>query len=219
MKPTAHISIIVSNLIIKNFGYTSRQTLILSTPGGAFNSVTTLLCGIYSDRKNERMLPIIFALIPTILGSALLIAFNDSGKKGVLLFGVYLVGTLGGSISTVYAYNASNTSGHTKKSTINAMTFASYSVGNIIGSENFQPKDAPNYIPAKTAIMILLTVQLFVCLVIRFMNKRLNRVKRAKIEEQKAQKGWSDADLERERDRHAFADLTDKENIYFVYTT
>ena len=58
----------VSNLIIKSFGYTyvlptaffdalfitthrSKQTLILSTPGGAVASLTTLACGWYSDHK------------------------------------------------------------------------------------------------------------------------------------------------------------------------
>ncbi|TFK32256.1 MFS general substrate transporter [Crucibulum laeve] len=195
-----------SNLIIKSFGYTSKQTLILSTPGGAVASITTLLCGRYADKKNERMLPIIFALVPTIIGS------GDSSS------GVYLIGTLGGSISTVYAYNASNTSGHTKKSTMNAMTLASYSVGNIIGTEIFQPKDAPDYIPGKVAIMVLLTVQLFVCLILRWINLSLNKRKQEKIQELRLQHQWSDLDVQKERERHAFIDLTDKENLYFVYT-
>ena len=34
---------------------------------------------------------------------------------GVLLFAVYLVGTFGSALSIIYAWNASNTSGHTKK--------------------------------------------------------------------------------------------------------
>lgn len=33
------------------------------------------------------MLPIVFALVPTIVGSAMLIGLNESGKKGALLFG------------------------------------------------------------------------------------------------------------------------------------
>lgn len=37
--------------------------------------------------KGERMLPIVFALIPTIIGSALLIGLVNSGSKGALLFG------------------------------------------------------------------------------------------------------------------------------------
>ncbi|KAK7056450.1 hypothetical protein VNI00_003005 [Paramarasmius palmivorus] len=207
-----------SNLIIKSFGYTTKQTLILSTPGGAVAAITVLLCGWYSDRKAERMVPIVFALIPTIVGSAMLIGLNDSGNKGALLFAIYLIGTFGSALSTVYAYNASNTGGHTKKSTINAMTLVSFSIGNIVGTEIFLPKDAPAYIPGKIAIMTLLTVQLFVCFILRWINLHLNKKKQAQIEELKARKGWSDLDVQKERERHAFQDLTDRQNIYFVYT-
>lgn len=39
-------------------------------------------------RQNERMIPIVFALVPTIVGSAMLIGLNGkSGEKGALLFG------------------------------------------------------------------------------------------------------------------------------------
>ncbi|OCH93599.1 MFS general substrate transporter [Obba rivulosa] len=208
-----------SNIIIKSFGYTSRQTLILSTPGGVVACITTLLCGWYSDRKNERMIPIVFALVPTIVGSAMLIGLNGkAGEKGALLFATYLIGTFGSALSTVYAYNASNTSGHTKKNTINAITLVSFALGNIIGTEIFQPKDAPAYIPGKIAIMVLLIVQLFVSFLLRWINLRLNVKKRAVLEEERARRGWTDADVQKERERHAFLDLTDKQNPFFIYT-
>ncbi|KAI0269278.1 MFS general substrate transporter [Gloeopeniophorella convolvens] len=208
-----------SNLIIKSFGYTSRQTLILSTPGGAVAAVMTLFCGWYSDRKGERMVPIVIAIVPTIVGTAMLIGLNDSGKKGALLFATYLIGTFGSALSTVYAYNASNTSGHTKKVTVNAMTLATFSVGNIIGTEIFLPKDAPDYIPGKIAIMTLLTSQLFICFLLRWINHRLNKKKQQRLEEEKQRHNWTDADVQKERERHAFLDLTDKQNPYFVYTS
>jgi len=207
-----------SNIVIKSFGYTSKQTLILSTPGGAVAAITTLFCGWYSDKKGERQLPVIIALVPTILGTALLIGLNNTSKKGGLLFGVYLIGTFGSALSTIYAYNASNTSGHTKKSTVNSLTLVSFAVGNIIGTQIFQPSDAPEYIPGKIAIMVLLTAQLILSVLIRWINLRLNVKKRAKLAEIKQQNGWSDADVQREREKHAFSDLTDKQNMYFIYT-
>jgi len=208
-----------SNIIIKSFGYTSKQTLILSTPAGAVAAITTLSCGWYSDKKGERMLPIVFALVPTIVGSAILIGLNTDGSKGALLFAAYLIGTFGSALSTIYAYNASNTSGHTKKSTINAMTLVSFAVGNIIGTQIFQPADAPAYIPGKIAIMVLLTVQLGISFLLRWINVRLNLKRKAHLADVQARNGWSDADVQRERDKCAFLDLTDKQNIYFVYTT
>lgn len=50
------------------------------------------------------------------------------------------------------------------------------------------------------------------------MNIHLNRKKRRVLEEEKARRGWTDEDIEKERQRHAFFDLTDKQNMFFVYT-
>ena len=91
------------------------------------------------------------------------------------------------------------------------MTLVSFSVGNIIGTEIFQPKDAPGYIPGKIAIMVLLSALLVLAFLIRGINLRMNIKKQKQIAELKARNGWSDADIQRERDRHAFADMTDKE--------
>jgi len=91
------------------------------------------------------------------------------------------------------------------------MTLVTFSVGNIIGTEIFQPKDAPGYIPGKIAIMVLMIVQLGVSFLLRWINIRLNRRKAKELAELRAQHGWSDADVQRERERHAFADLTDKQ--------
>ncbi|KAE9410394.1 MFS general substrate transporter [Gymnopus androsaceus JB14] len=202
-------TILISNIIIKSFGYTTRQTLILSTPAGLVAAAMTIFCGWYSDKKNSRMTPIVIALVPTIAGTALIIGLNGSDKKGALLFGTYLIGTFGSALATIYAYNASNTSGHTKKSTLNAMTLLTFSVGNIIGTEIFQPKDAPGYIPGKVAIMVLLIIQLLLSYVLKWINLRLNKKKVAQIAELKRSKGWTDADVQKERERHAFMDLTD----------
>lgn len=69
------------------------------------------------------------------------------------------------------------------QNTVNALTLTFFGAGNMIGAEIFQPKDAPAYIPAKTASMILITLQLFVTLWVRWINLRLNAQKRATLEE------------------------------------
>lgn len=130
----------------------------------------------------------------------------------------------------MYAYNASNTSGHTKKAchsfelvvaplvhnadpqnTINAITLVMFSLGNVIGTEIFQPKDAPAYIPGKISIMVLLTVQLFISFLLRWINLRFNVKKKTHLEKEKAKRGWTGEDVQKERERHAFLDLTDKQ--------
>jgi len=79
------------------------------------------------------------------------------------------------------------------------------------GTEIFQPKDAPGYVPGKIAILVLITVQIFICFLLRWINLRLNRKKREALEAAKARHGWSDEDVERERQKHAFLDMTDKQ--------
>jgi hypothetical protein len=75
----------------------------------------------------------------------------------------------------------------------------------------FQPKDAPAYIPGKVAIMVLLSVQLVLSFVLRGINIRLNLQKAAALQAEKEKRGWTDEDLQREREAHAFRDLTDKQ--------
>ena len=94
---------------------------------------------------------------------------------------------------------------------MNAMTLAAFCIGNIVGAETFLPKDAPNYIPGKTAILILLCVSLFLCFGIRWANIRLNKKKRELIRQMKERNHWTDEDIEKERQHHAFLDMTDKE--------
>lgn len=127
-----------------------------------------------------------------------------------ILTGIYLTGTYGSALAAIYSYNASNTSGHTKKSTVNAMTLFSFSAGNIIGTEIFLAKDAPDYIPGKIAILVLLSGSLVIALTIRAINLRMNTRREEALVALQAQNGWTDADMQRERERHAFADLTDK---------
>ena len=99
------------------------------------------------------------------------------------------------------------------QNTINSMTMVSFGVGNIIGTEIFQPKDAPAYIPGKIAILVLLTAQIFVCYLLRWINIRMNKNKQAALEEMKSRNGWTEEDVRRERERHAFMDLTDRQYV------
>lgn len=93
------------------------------------------------------------------------------------------------------------------------MTLAAFCVGNVVGTETFLPKDAPDYLPGKISILVLLSTQFFVCLIMRLINQHMNRQKTKIIEGLKVENGWSDEDVERERQKHAFLDLTDKEYV------
>ena len=96
--------------------------------------------------------------------------------------------------------------------TANAMTLVSFATGNILGTQTFQSSQAPGYIGGKIAIITTLGLLGFVLVALRLMNDRLNRINRQKL----AEMGQEEKDSLREK--MAFADRTDRANVFFVYT-
>ncbi|KAK5696960.1 hypothetical protein LTR17_024155 [Elasticomyces elasticus] len=80
----------------------------------------------------------------------------------------------------------------------------SFCVGNVIGPETFQAKDAPQYIPAKITIVAVLSaaVVLVIALDLLF------------IRENKARERTGEVDMPT---NFEFMDLTDKQNRNFRY--
>ena len=80
------------------------------------------------------------------------------------------------------AWNASNLAGHTKKVTANALILVAFSLGNILGTQTFQEKQAPAYSSGKIAIMACLSAEVFVTFVLGFCNDQLNKKNRGTLE-------------------------------------
>lgn len=133
-------------------------------------------------------------------------------NKAGLLAASFLTGTFGAAFMLLLAWNASNIAGHTKKVTINALTLISFAVGNILGTQTFQAKQAPGYISGKISIIATLGALCFVILVLRWYNDMLNKKNRRALE------GMSEGEKEELKEKMAFADQTDRRNVFFVYT-
>lgn len=212
--------------IIKNFGYTSKETALLSVPSGVIGGISVLSATYMAGRFNMRG-PIIIAylLLGGVVGGCLL-AFTDNDQKGAKLAGNYLTNVIGASLPLLYSYSGANYSGHTKKVTMNAVLLISFcksqpipqwdallrqrmlteccpGLGNIIGPLTFRGKDAPDYIPAKIAIVV--TTAFACCTTALLMtyytyeNRRRDNLMSG-IEHQ---------------ENSEFLDLTDKENLEF----
>ena len=110
------------------------------------------------------------------------------------------------------AYNASNFAGHSKKVTANALTLVCFAIGNILGTQTFQAKQAPGYIGGKISIIVTLGLLCFVIMILRWMNMRLNKKNEATLA------GMSEEEKESLSEKMAFADRSDHENPFFVYT-
>lgn len=157
----------------------------------------------------------LLCILPTILGAGLMIGLDPNGvpkNKAGLLAASFLTGTFGAAFMLLLAWNASNIAGHTKKVTINALTLISFAVGNILGTQTFQAKQAPGYISGKISIIATLGALCFVILVLRWYNDMLNKKNRRALE------GMSEGEKEELKEKMAFADQTDRRNVFFVYT-
>jgi H+/gluconate symporter-like permease len=129
-----------------------------------------------------------------------------SNKAGVLI-GIYFVNAIVATLPILYQWTMANCAGHTKRAFASALVAGSFSVGNIIGPQTFQARDAPGYRPAKIIVLAtqaaaaVVTVILF--LYYRWENRRRDQrqgpVNEALVDELK----W--------------AGLTDKENPCFRY--
>lgn len=204
-----------SSILLTTFGYTSQQALILNTPSGAIGAMCVLLVGYLSDKWRDRSVVMLICILPTILGAGLMIGLDPDGvpkNKAGLLAASFLTGTFGAAFMLLLAWNASNIAGHSKKVTANALTLIAFCVGNILGTQTFQAKQAPGYISGKISIIATLSALCFVVVVMRVWNDWLNR---------KNQRALAEMDEEVKRvlrDKMAYADQTDRSNVFFVYT-
>jgi hypothetical protein len=106
-----------------------------------------------------------------------------------------------------------NTAGSTKRTTVNAIFFISYCVGNIIGPFAFKASEAPRYPSGIIAIMVAYCVEIVVLALFALYLASLNRQK---------DKEWAKMSVQEASDEEkalmGFKDLTDRENPLFRYT-
>lgn len=161
---------------IVSFGYTPEESLLYGTPGGAVEVVALMFCGWLGDRLGQRILVSMSGLTLALLGMILIVALpldNNSGR----LAGYYLTQASPTPFVALLSLIATNVAGYTKKTTVAALFLISYCVGNIIGPQTFQPKDAPRYVPAEITIIACWAVCLLDLVFIWWWCKRMNKEK------------------------------------------
>lgn len=137
-------------------------------------------------------------------------SFLPVTNRSGCLAGIYLTNAVVAPLPVLYAWTAANFSGATKRAFAAAVVSGSFSIGNIIGPQTFQARDAPGYRPAKLAVMgtqagcAVVTITLF--LYYRWENQRRDNRRGAVKEDESAfmtQEVW--------------ATMTDRENQRFRY--
>lgn len=129
--------------------------------------------------------------------------------KGGVLSGVWLVNTTVATLPMIYQWLSANVAGHTKRPFAMALLAGSFNVGNIIGPQTFQARDAPQYIPAKVTVFATLAAGA-VCAPLLKLYYQWENCRRDKRDEQQVDIAVDTTDQD-------WQNLTDKENRGFRY--
>jgi ACS family allantoate permease-like MFS transporter len=101
-----------------------------------------------------------------------------------------------------------NTAGHSKKTTVNAMDYIAYGVGNIIGPQTFVANQAPQYTGAIVAMLLCYALSMLLALGYGLACRYENAQREKSAMEDNATEHVAD-----------FLDLTDIQNPSFRYIT
>lgn len=196
-----------SATLIRNLGFTPRRAALMNMPSGAVSIFFTLFVGYGVRKQSHRWAFVIASIIPGILAGGLMSFLPSSNRSGILA-GIYLVNAVVAPLAIFYAYVAANFGGSTKRAFAAAVISGSFSVGNIIGPQTFQARDAPEYRPAKIAVLATQSgcaLTVFVLFLYYFwMNKKRRSNAVANEDEYLNPEVW--------------ASMTDKENKRFRYS-
>lgn len=111
---------------IKGFGFTSKETALLSIPSGAIACICTIGGSWLAGHFNIRGPFIIILLSFGFLGSSLMAFLPDDGYVAGKMVGNYAANFVGSSLPLMYSYAGANYAGHTKKVTMNALVLISF---------------------------------------------------------------------------------------------
>jgi len=137
-------------------------------------------------------------------------SFLPSSNKAGTLAGVYLVNAVTAVQPVFYQWTAANTGGATKRAFAAALVGGSFSIGNIIGPQTFQARDAPQYRPAKIAVLATqascICTTILLVLYYTWQNRTRGR-----------NHGAGEATEGEYLSKEAWLDMTDRENRRFKY--
>ncbi|KAI0796497.1 MFS general substrate transporter [Abortiporus biennis] len=201
-----------SNIILTAFGFTQLQTYLLAIAQGAI-IMSFLFSGAYlSKRYNNKLLLAFIYTLPNIAGTIVFLTVPTTAHTKVgLLIAFYCTQGFGAVAVLNLALMSGNVAGRTKQVIASSLVFIAWAVGNAVGPQVFRSNDAPRYIKAFIAHMVVYGIQLAVIVALRLRLMRLNVLKRRAQGLRESEASGQDSN-ERISHKHAFDDLTDQEN-------
>ncbi|KAH8898870.1 MFS general substrate transporter [Thozetella sp. PMI_491] len=193
-------------IIINGFGFSTFNSLLLLMPCGFWSGSCTLtmtyLCYKFTHRGIRAYLFIIAQMIAVV--ACILLVTVPSTNKGVGLFAVFILPSVGASYGVLMGVQVANTAGYTKKSVASAGLFIGYCFGNFIGPLVYRPQDSPRYVVGFSVVIVTSFISCVLMYVYRVVCARENK----KRDTAGILEGFDNAYDD---------DLTDKKNPQFRY--
>ncbi|KAL4788143.1 major facilitator superfamily domain-containing protein [Aspergillus varians] len=205
-----------STIIIKSFGYDEFQTILMGMPAAAFQLTTVVLAALFTTYIRKSRLVAMVVIFLMAMAGILMVKLLPDARKLPRLAGFWLVTAVAPAFPLMMSLFASNTAGFTKKSTVVALIFVGYCVGNFVGPQFFKSTEAPAYGTAYTTILTCYAISIVMAALFRVYLRWTN------AKRDRAQGVYIDPEEAREIDLHADEELdrmdeTDLQNQGFRY--
>ncbi|KAF9008901.1 major facilitator superfamily domain-containing protein [Cyathus striatus] len=206
-----------SNIILTAFGFTQLQTYLLAIAQGVIIMAFLFSAAYISKRYDQKLLLAFIYTLPNIAGTIVFLCVQTSSHTKVgLLLAFYCTQGFGAVAVLNLALMSGNVAGRSKQVMASSMVFIAWAVGNAVGPQVFRDDDKPRYTKAFIVHIVIYGVQLAAVIFLRLRLMRLNVLKR-KMQNIAASKENGETIDEHLTHKHAFDDLTDKENPDFRY--
>ncbi|KAH9885664.1 MFS general substrate transporter [Xylariomycetidae sp. FL2044] len=204
------------SIINKTFGFTSLQVILLEIPRNVLSVLWFIMIGIVTSRKkNLRLYFMMISVIPPFVGFIVMALLPNEPQHKWTKWGAFFI-TVIYTVALFLAWTLipSNVAGRTKRTLTSSFTFVGYCVGNMVGSQIFDSKDAPRYIPGTTGCAICFGLEFLLLVTWRVVLVLRNR----RRDKQQREEGLSEEDRIQRGQALGEQDCTDFENPYFRYT-
>ncbi|EXJ77839.1 hypothetical protein A1O3_08998 [Capronia epimyces CBS 606.96] len=224
-------------LIIKSFGFSAFETILVGMPVGAIQIIASLGGGWLSSKFNRKGLVLAAYGMTPIVGALIILKVPRTVEhRGVLLFAYYFLSINTGITPLLWAWQAQNTGGNTKRKCSTAIVFLSTCAGNIVGPQLYFSEDAPLYrrgLYSCLGFFCLVTLlSLLIPVYLKYLNNKhaatrqrlgknakvvdLSMIGKAKVQQQLGQVD-DDKGAQHVTEDKGLADITDLKNEDFIY--
>ncbi|KAF2869460.1 MFS transporter [Massariosphaeria phaeospora] len=191
--------------IIRDMGYSSAQSQLLTIPPYAVATIFTIFWAILSEKYKRRGPFILITTSLGIIGYIILLANqNPSKRPGISYLGTFFAAVgIYPSVALILSWPAINVSGQTKRATANAAQISIGNCGAVIGTQLYRPSTAPRYVLGHSVALGYLVGNLVVVSLLWWLLTKENKQKEEFLAAHPETKGFHDSDEDlAQGDRH-----------------